>query len=122
MVPKTSAKVLSPSLSFISVAQPAISCLPVIRIFGFFSHAELKRRRFWDTLSRQLQRRGQDYIDRCTFQNKPLGVDDDIVLPAVFSPSTERVRGTEENSSLGKVSEEDMKEVSDILACFEQDD
>ena len=120
MVLKMNVKVPHFSL-FTSVAQPGQSpTSTVVRIFGVFTHAEIKRKRFWDILSQQLQHRGQDYIDRCTFRNKPLNVDDDIILPAVFPPSTEWVRDVEGSSSLGKVSEEDMKEVGDILACFEQ--
>lgn len=120
MVLKMNVKVPPFSL-FTSVAQPGrFPTSTVVRIFGIFTHAEIKRKRFWDILSQQLQQRGQDYIDRCTFRNKPLNVDDDIILPAVFPPSTEWVRDVEGSSSLGKVSEEDMKEVGDILACFEQ--
>ena len=105
-------------LLFTSVTQSALCpILSAIRIFGIFTHAELKRRRFWDILSRQIQQRGQDYIDRCTFRNKPFGADDNAILPASYP--VEEVQDIQGAESLPeKVSEEDMKEVSSDPVSF----
>jgi len=65
---------------------------------------------FWDTLSRQLQNRGPDYVAMCTFRNKPLNTGDNVILPATFPQLP--VQEVQEVEPLVKVCEEDMKNVS----------
>jgi len=84
----------------------------VIRMFGIFTHAQLDRGRFWDSFSQQLQHRGQDYIERCTFRNKPLNTGDSVILPAMFPPLSHQ--NVSQPVTLVKVREEDMKNVSEI--------
>lgn len=81
-------------------------------MFGIFTHAQLDHGRFWDSLSRQLQQRGPDYIERCTFRNKPLNTGDNVILPAVFPPLPDLVQDIPSAAHLVKVREEDMKDVS----------
>lgn len=83
-------------------------------MFGIFTHAQLDHGRFWDSLSRQLQQRGPDYIERCTFRNKPLNAGDNVILPAVFPPLPDPAQDTPQAAPLVKVREEDMKNVSEI--------
>lgn len=92
---------------------PKFIALPVIRMFGIFTHAQLDHGRFWDSLSRQLQQRGPAYIERCTFRNKPLTTGDNVILPAVFPPLPTQVQDIPAGS-LVKVREEDMKNVSEM--------
>ncbi|KAF9642213.1 P-loop containing nucleoside triphosphate hydrolase protein, partial [Thelephora ganbajun] len=87
----------------------------VIRMFGIFTHAQLHRRRFWDNLSRQLQKRGTNYIERCTFRDEPLGAIDDVIKPALFPPSTHQDQDTSQPAPTVKVCEEDMKEIHSML-------
>jgi hypothetical protein len=87
-------------------------------MFGIFTHAQLRRGRFWDSLSRQLQQRGPDYIERCTFRNAPLSTGDYVILPALFSSSPYQVQDIPQVAPLVKVSEEDMKEVSGMASMF----
>lgn len=89
-----------------------------IRIFGIFTHAQLRHRRFWDTLSQQLQKRGPDYIERCTFRNKPLNTGDNVILPALFPPLSYQVQDTQA-VPLIKVREEDMKDVREVVRVFQ---
>ena len=84
--------------------------LPVIRMFGVFTHAQLDHGGFWDTLSQQLQQGGSEYVERCTFRNKPLSPGDNVILPAVFPPLS--IKDTSEVNPLIKVNEEDIKTVS----------
>lgn len=92
-----------------------------IWIFGIFTLAQLQRTRFWDTISRQFQQRGPNYIERCIIQREPhLIAEDDAISPAVFPPLPELDPDTEDLSL--SVSEEDMKEVCDILVYFERND
>ena len=87
-------------------------------MFGIFTHTQLRRGRFWDSLSRQLQQRGPDYIERCTFRNTPLSTGDYVILPAMFSSSPYQVQDIPQVAPLVKVSEEDMKEVSGMSSTF----
>ena len=84
--------------------------LPVIRMFGVFTHAQLDHGRFWDTLSQQLQQGGVQHVERCTFRNKPLSAGDNVILPATFPPLP--IQDTPPADPLIKVSEEDIETVS----------
>lgn len=82
-------------------------------MFGIFTHAQIDHGRFWDSLGRQLQQKGPDYVERCTFRNKPLATGDNVILPAVFPPLPNQTQDIQEAGSLIKVREEDMKNVSE---------
>ena len=87
--------------------------LAVIRMFGIFTHAQLGRGRFWDTLSRQLEHRGPDYVERCTFQNGLQSTGDFVtILPVVFPLLKHQVQDAPQAAKLDKVREEDIKNVS----------
>ena len=83
-------------------------------MFGVFTHAQLDHGRFWDSLGRQLQRGGPEYIERCTFRNKPLSTGDNVILPAMFPPLPDQVQDIPQAAQLVKVREEDMKNVSEV--------
>ena len=87
-------------------------------MFGIYTLTQLHHGRFWDSLSRQLQQKGPDYIERCTFRNKPLSTADNVILPAVFPPLLSQTQDTPQITQLVKVSEEDMMDVSEITAAF----
>ena len=87
-----------------------------IRVFGIFTHAQLRRGRFWDSLSGQLQRRGPDYIERCTFRNAPLSTDNNVVPPALFPSSSYQAQDTPQAAPFIKVCEEDVKDVSEMAS------
>jgi hypothetical protein len=82
-------------------------------MFGIFTPAQLHRRRFWDILSRQLEQRGSEYIGRCTFRNASLSASDNVILPALFPSSLDQVQHVPQAAQPIKVSEEDIKEVSE---------
>ena len=81
-------------------------------MFGVFTHAQLDHGRFWDSLSRQLQQKGPDYIERCTFRNRPLSTGDNVILPAVFPPLPNQTQDIPQAVQFVKVREEDLKNVS----------
>lgn len=83
---------------------------PVIRVFGVFTHAQIDHGGFWDTLSQQLQHGGAQYIERCTFRNKPLSPGDNVILPATFPPLP--IQDTPRVEPLIKTNEDDIKIVS----------
>ena len=71
--------------------------------------------RFWDTLSRQLQNKGPDYIARCTLRNKPLNTGDNVILPASFPRLPIReVQGT---VPLAEDREKDLESVRGRFSC-----
>jgi hypothetical protein len=65
--------------------------------------------RFWDTLSRQLENRGPEYVARCTFREKPLSAGDCVILPASFPQLP--VQEIQESAPMVKDREEDLKNV-----------
>lgn len=71
--------------------------------------------RFWDTLGRQLENKGPDYIARCTFRNKPLDTGDNVILPASFSQLL--VQEVQETAPLVNVCEEDLEKVRRRSGC-----
>ena len=90
----------------------------MIRIFGIFTLAQIHHAQFWDSLSRQLQRRGQDYIERCTFRNKPLSTGGNVILPAMFPSLPDDVQDLPQTEQFVKVSDDDMKDVSEIASIL----
>jgi len=85
--------------------------LLVIRMFGVFTHAQLNHGGFWDTLGQQLQQGGVQYVERCTFRNKPLSIGDNVILPATFPPLP--IQDVPQVDPLIKVSEKDIETVSE---------
>ena len=90
----------------------------MIRIFGIFTLAQLHHAHFWDSLSRQLQRRGEDYVERCAFRNKPLSTGGYVILPAMFPPLLDDVQDLPRTDQFVKVSDDDMKDVSNIAGIL----
>ncbi|TFK88273.1 hypothetical protein K466DRAFT_598787 [Polyporus arcularius HHB13444] len=85
----------------------------VLRIFGIYTHAQLDRR-FWDCMSRQLERRGAEYRKRCTFRNPPLNKGDNVYAPASWPPPAEPV-SLEPVSGLSDMRKEDLEELHSLL-------
>ena len=65
--------------------------------------------RFWDTLSRQLENKGPEYVARCIFMEKSPNSVDGVVLPASFPQLP--VQEIQESAPLIKDCEEDLKNV-----------
>ena len=102
------------SLSRLFASTNAIPTSAAIRIFGIFTHAQICHGGFWDTLSRQLQQQGPEYIKRCTFRSEPLSAGNNVISPATFPSLPYLVEDLPPAAPLVKVSEEDMKDVSEI--------
>ncbi|KAI6022561.1 hypothetical protein EDC04DRAFT_334245 [Pisolithus marmoratus] len=75
-----------------------IDCVPdhggeverqVIRIYGIYTHSQVND--VWDALSRQLSGKGEQYIQRCIYRNKPVHPGDKVYLPALFPPEVHDV-------------------------------
>ena len=81
----------------------------VIKIFGIYTHAQIDKR-LWDSMGRQLGRKGKEYRDRCTFRNRPHHVGDNVIMPACFPPPEKTADVTSVPPELPK---EDLEEVSE---------
>ncbi|KAI0369978.1 hypothetical protein BV20DRAFT_945276 [Pilatotrama ljubarskyi] len=99
-----------------------VDCIPefesdverqVLRIFGIYSHAQLDRR-FWDCMSRHLERKGAEYKKRCTFRNPPLVHGDNVVLPASWPPSAES-GALQPALTFSDLRKEDLEELHSLL-------
>ena len=86
----------------------------MIRIFGIFTHVQLDRTRFWDSLSQQLQQRGPDYVKRCTLQDEPLSTCNNAILPMIFPPLPNPAQDVPQATQLIRIHEEDIKDVSEM--------
>ncbi|KAF9778765.1 hypothetical protein BJ322DRAFT_1114103 [Thelephora terrestris] len=84
-----------------------------ISVFGIYTHAKMEHSGFWDTLSRQLERKGSDYIARCTFRAKPLNTVDNVILPTSFPQLP--AQGIQECVPMINVCEEDLKSIHSML-------
>ncbi|KAJ7725516.1 hypothetical protein DFH07DRAFT_853912 [Mycena maculata] len=77
-----------------------IDCIPAydstserqaIKIFGVYTHAQIARVSFWDTMGRELGKRGKEYKDRCAFRKAPHHAGDHVFSPSTF-PAPAEVR------------------------------
>ncbi|KAJ3758111.1 hypothetical protein EV360DRAFT_83381 [Lentinula raphanica] len=74
-----------------------------IKIFGIYTHAQMDNR-MWESISRQLSRKGKEYRDRCSYRIKPENADDQTFIPALFPPLLEE----EEAEPINWLSDEDV--------------
>ncbi|KAJ7836348.1 hypothetical protein B0H14DRAFT_2794293 [Mycena olivaceomarginata] len=78
-----------------------IDCIPAydatltigkaIKIFGVYTHAQIGRVSFWDTMGRELGKKGKEYKDRCAFRKRPDHAGDHVFHPSIF-PAPAEVR------------------------------
>ncbi|KAJ7171710.1 hypothetical protein C8R43DRAFT_22864 [Mycena crocata] len=78
-----------------------IDCVPAydssserqaIKIFGVYTHAQIGRVSFWDSMGRELGKKGKEYKDRCAFRKRPHHLGDHVFLPSIF-PAPMEMRG-----------------------------
>ncbi|KAL7285962.1 hypothetical protein ACG7TL_001077 [Trametes sanguinea] len=85
----------------------------VLKIYGIYTHAQLDRR-FWDYMSRQLERKGAEYRKRCKFRNPPLVPGDNVVHPASW-PAPAEPFALELPPVFSDIRKEDMEELHSLL-------
>ncbi|KAJ7451097.1 hypothetical protein FB451DRAFT_1566339 [Mycena latifolia] len=70
-----------------------IDCVPAydstserqaIKIFGVYTHTQIARVSFWDTMGRELGKKGKEYKDRCAFRQRPHHAGDHVFSPSTF--------------------------------------
>ncbi|RPD59351.1 hypothetical protein L226DRAFT_617323 [Lentinus tigrinus ALCF2SS1-7] len=77
-----------------------IDCIPdheaevdrqAIRVFGIYTHAQLKiRLNFWNNVAKDLGRQGEMYRDRCRRRSRPRNTGENIYTPLTFPMLPER--------------------------------
>ncbi|KAF7340238.1 UvrD-like helicase ATP-binding domain-containing protein [Mycena venus] len=55
-----------------------------LKIFGIYRDAQLTRGTFWNSMSRELGKKGQEYKDRCAQRQRAIGTEGHILAPATF--------------------------------------
>ncbi|KAF8151989.1 hypothetical protein K438DRAFT_1988110 [Mycena galopus ATCC 62051] len=77
-----------------------VDCIPAydsmserqaIKIFGVYTHAQMGRVSFWDSMGRELGKKGKEYKDRCAFRKRPQTAGDNVFSPSIF-PAPAEVR------------------------------
>ncbi|KAJ7139425.1 hypothetical protein C8R44DRAFT_764441 [Mycena epipterygia] len=75
-----------------------IDCVPAydasserqaIKIFGVYTHAQIGRVSFWDSMGRELGKKGKEYKDRCAFRKRPHHTGDHVFSPSTFPAPAE---------------------------------
>ncbi|KAJ6573853.1 hypothetical protein DFH09DRAFT_1311930 [Mycena vulgaris] len=75
-----------------------IDCVPAydaeserqaIKIFGVYTHTQIARVSFWDTMGRELGKKGKEYKDRCIFRARPHHAGDHVFSPSIFPAPVE---------------------------------
>ncbi|KAJ7794031.1 P-loop containing nucleoside triphosphate hydrolase protein, partial [Mycena olivaceomarginata] len=70
-----------------------IDCAPIydkkseqqtLKVFGIYQNAQLTRGTFWDSMSRELGKKGQEYKYRCALRQQSVGAEGYIFVPATF--------------------------------------
>ena len=69
----------------------------------------MDRRDFWETLSRQLENKGPEYVARCTIKEEALDTGENVILPASFPQLP--VQEIQESAPPVSAREEDLKNV-----------
>ncbi|KAF8060885.1 hypothetical protein FPV67DRAFT_312197 [Lyophyllum atratum] len=57
----------------------------VLRVFGIYTHAQLDNR-LWDSIGRQLGKKGREYRRRCMHRERPTHSGDNVYMPGTFPP------------------------------------
>ncbi|KAL0950586.1 hypothetical protein HGRIS_007378 [Hohenbuehelia grisea] len=84
----------------------------VIRIFGIYTHTQLKHGKVWDSISRQLSKKGKEYRRRCIFRNSPVVPGDNVFSPASFPAQDDEAEEVVDPLDLPK---EDLDELHSLL-------
>ncbi|KAF7367491.1 UvrD-like helicase ATP-binding domain-containing protein [Mycena sanguinolenta] len=77
-----------------------IDCVPIyenkckseqqmLKIFGVYEDAQLTRGTFWDSMSRELGKKGQEYQDRCSLRQRVAGTEGHTFEPVRFPAQEE---------------------------------
>ncbi|GLB36677.1 putative uvrD-like helicase C-terminal domain [Lyophyllum shimeji] len=56
-----------------------------LRVFGIYTHAQMDNR-LWDSIGRQLGKKGKEYRRRCMHRERPVHSGDNVFMPASFPP------------------------------------
>ncbi|KAJ6614863.1 hypothetical protein B0H10DRAFT_2042924 [Mycena sp. CBHHK59/15] len=72
-----------------------VDCVPIYGgwIFGVYELTQLGRGSFWDSMGRELGKRGQQYRDRCMFRQYQVQRENHVFVPATF-PAPDEVQLT----------------------------
>ncbi|TFK51884.1 hypothetical protein OE88DRAFT_1483274 [Heliocybe sulcata] len=101
-----------------------IDCIPefdsdierqVIKLFGVYTHADIKKNSFWEAVGHQLAGKGREYRRRCTFRNKPIHAGDNVIAPASFPPQREPVIGADSSQVVPRIPGEYLQEIHSLL-------
>ncbi|KAJ7051208.1 hypothetical protein C8F01DRAFT_1237408 [Mycena amicta] len=99
-----------------------IDCVPTydssserqaIKIFGIYTHAQLGRVSFWDTMGRELGKKGKEYRDRCAFRRQPFHAGDHVFAPSTF-PAPEEIR-TVPTGCAPDLPPDDLEQIQSLL-------
>ncbi|KAJ7356587.1 hypothetical protein DFH08DRAFT_1075732 [Mycena albidolilacea] len=86
----------------------------MLKIFGVYEEVQLTRGTFWDSMSRELGKKGQEYKDRCALRQPSIASDSDgyTFVPVTF-PSPEEARFSP--GSVPDLPSDDAEQIQSLL-------
>ncbi|KAJ6498051.1 P-loop containing nucleoside triphosphate hydrolase protein [Mycena vitilis] len=84
-----------------------------LKIFGVYTHAQIGRVSFWDSMGRELGKKGKEYKERCAFRKTPHHTGDHVYAPGIF-PSPMEVRSLPAGSA-PDLPPDDLEQMQSLL-------
>ncbi|KAH7101434.1 hypothetical protein BKA62DRAFT_703810 [Auriculariales sp. MPI-PUGE-AT-0066] len=102
-----------------------VDCIPeqgsdtecqVLIIYGVYTHAQLERGYFWNSVGLQISRRGREYRKRCTIRGDQVGLKgDNVFLPQPFPALPDNTDEDATDLSGLTIPQRDLGELHDLL-------
>ncbi|KAJ7671947.1 hypothetical protein B0H17DRAFT_1208872 [Mycena rosella] len=99
-----------------------IDCVPAydstseqqaIKIFGVYTHTQIARVSFWDSMGRELGKKGKEYRDRCAFRTRPHHAGNHVFSPSTF-PAPVEMRALQ-SGCVPDLPPDDLEQIQNLL-------
>ncbi|KAJ7671910.1 hypothetical protein B0H17DRAFT_1141332 [Mycena rosella] len=97
--------------------QQVLKVETVLKVFGIYEHQQLSRGSFWHSMSRALEKKGEEYTDRCSRRQQPvgLGTPGSVFIPLTFPARGEDVRVRASLGSVPDLPSDDAEQIQSLL-------
>ncbi|KAJ7652111.1 hypothetical protein DFH06DRAFT_1094341 [Mycena polygramma] len=100
-----------------------VDCIPVydrtneqqqaLKVFGIYQYEQITRGTFWNSLSRQLEKKGQEYKDRCALRQPSLATTDGYTFVPITFPIPNQA--TFSTGGVPNLPSDDAEQIQSIL-------
>ncbi|KAH7101437.1 P-loop containing nucleoside triphosphate hydrolase protein [Auriculariales sp. MPI-PUGE-AT-0066] len=98
-----------------------VDCIPeygsdvILVIYGIYTHAQLERGAFWNSVGLQISHRGREYRRRCTARSEPVGLKGDSVYAPISFPEMDTTAEETVDLSGLSIPQHDLSELHELL-------